>query len=91
MIELEALAEERDRQYRSEYRNEMHERRRSVGADQFDAAVEAEIAEQRREHAHKRKARQADGVENKRLPASDFPTARNESGCIGGRLRNAAV
>ncbi len=46
VIELELLAEQHDRQHRAEHGNEVDERRRAVGADQLDAAVEEQIAEQ---------------------------------------------
>ena len=66
VIELEALAKQHDRQHRAEHRHQMDERRRAIGADQFDAAVEEQIAEQRRKDADKGEARQAFGVERSR-------------------------
>src|SRR5437899_395502 len=49
MKQLRLLAEEADRQHRAEHRDQMIEWRRSIGADQFDAAIVAKIGEYRRE------------------------------------------
>ena len=66
--QLEALAQNHDRQHRPEHRNEMHERRGAVRADQFDAAIEKQIAEQRWKDADESEAQHALGVENHRPP-----------------------
>ena len=51
VIKLELLAQQHDRQHRAEHRDKVHERRGAIGADQFDAAIEEQIAEQRRKYA----------------------------------------
>ena len=68
----------------------MDERRGAVGADQLDAAVEAQIAEQRREDAHVGEAESALGIEHDRRVRSrlrhamsgnaDTPRRRHDDG-----------
>src|SRR5580700_1684484 len=72
VIKLEALAQQHDRQHRPKYRHEVDERRGAVGADELDAAIEEQIAEQRREDADKGEAEKALGIEHHRPPAGDF-------------------
>src|SRR5580658_286501 len=79
VIKLEALAQQHDRQHRAEDRNEMDERRGAVGADELDAAVEEQVAEQRREDADEGEAESTLGIEHHRSPAHDFEDdERNE-------------
>src|SRR5580704_11557751 len=54
----------------------MDERRRAVGADQLDAAIEKKIAEERGKDADEGKAGQAFGVENRTVARGDFDENR---------------
>src|SRR5262249_47720817 len=52
--------------------NQMNERRRPVGADELDAAVETQIAENRWEDAKIEQAESAEIIEHDRLPVRDL-------------------
>ena len=56
----------------------MDERRGAIGADQFDAAVEEQITEQRRKDADKDEAGDAFGIENKSFSAGEFQDRRRD-------------
>src|SRR5205823_7814690 len=72
MIDVQALAQQCDGQYRAEYRNEVNERCGTIGAHELNATVEKQIAEQRREHAKIDQAESTDIVENDSLPERDL-------------------
>jgi hypothetical protein len=66
VIKLKLLAKEHNRHDRAEYGRQVHERSRAIGADQLDAAVEEQVAEQRRKYADVDEAQETLAVEDHR-------------------------